>query len=102
MTSTTARSQPTASQVSQFVPGSRGRFSFPAPYNTEGYRITIPSDCGGTDCVQQEGYSAWRNINAHGGQPVLRMFVGLQDTTYVTLFTLDKATGTVTNTGPGA
>jgi putative lipoic acid-binding regulatory protein len=100
MTSTVARAQPTPTQIAQFVPASRGRFFFPAPYNTEAYRITLPSDCGGTDCIQQEGYSAWRNINAHAGQPVLRMFIGLQDTTYITLFTLDKATGTVTNNGP--
>ena len=99
MTSTIARSQPTPTQIAQFVPASRGRFVFPAPYNTEAYRITVPSDCGGADCIQQEGYSAWRNINHHAGQPVLRMFIGLQDTTYVTLFTLDKATGTVTNNG---
>jgi hypothetical protein len=99
MTSTVARPQPTASQVAGFVPSSRGRFFFPAPYNTEAYRITIPSDCAGTDCVQQEGYSAWRNINANAGQPVLRMFVGLQSNGYVTMFTLDKATGTVTNNG---
>jgi putative lipoic acid-binding regulatory protein len=100
MTSTVARAQPGPTQIAQFVPASRGRFFFPAPYNTEAYRITLPSDCGGTDCIQQEGYSAWRNINNHAGQPVLRMFIGLQDTTYITLFTLDKATGTVTNNGP--
>ncbi len=99
MTSAVARQQPSASQIAGFVPASRGRFSFPAPYSTEGYRITIPSDCAGVDCIQQEGYSFWRNINAHAGQPMLRLFVGLQDHGYVTMFTVDKATGTVTNNG---
>jgi hypothetical protein len=100
MTSTVARAQPTAAQIAQFVPTTRGRFFFPAPYNTEGFRITVPSDCNGTDCIQQEGYSFWRNINAHAGQPVVRMFLVLQDNGGPQLFTIDKATGAVTRVGP--
>ncbi len=99
MTSTIARLQPSASQISQFVPAGRGPFMFPAPYNTEGYRLTIPSDCGGGDCIQQEGYNFWRNINAHQGQPVVRVFVALQNNGGPTVFTIDKATGAVTRGG---
>ncbi len=100
MTSTIARAQPTATQIAQFIPAGRGPFTFPAPYNTQGYRLTIPSDCNGTDCIQQEGYSFWRNINAHAGQPIVRMFLVLQDNGGPQLFTIDKATGAVTRVGP--
>ncbi len=90
---------PRPSRIRAFVPTSRRRFRFPAPFNTEAYRLTIPDDCGGKDCLEQEGYSFWRNINAHAGQPVVRVFVALEDTTYVTLITVDKATGAVTKQG---
>ncbi len=100
MNSTAGRAQPTASQISGFVPASRGRFFFPAPYNTEAYRLTVPSDCGGGDCVGQDGYSFWRNINAHQGQPIVRFFVALNGSGGPTLITLDKSTGVVTRVGP--
>jgi hypothetical protein len=100
MSSSATRVPPNASQIDQFVPASRGRFFFPAPYNTEAYRLTVPSDCGGSDCIQQEGYSFWRNINAHQGQPIVRFFIVFQNSGGPTLMTLDKATGTVTRVGP--
>jgi hypothetical protein len=100
MSSTVGRLQPTAAQIAQFVPASRGRFFFPAPYNTEAYRLTVPSDCGGSDCVGQDGYSFWRNINAHQGRPVVRFFVALNGSGGPTLITIDKATGAVTRVGP--
>ncbi len=99
-TSAVARTPPTAEQIRAFVPASRRQFRFPAPFNTEAYRLTIPDDCGGKDCLEQEGYSFWRNINAHAGQPIVRVFVALEDTTYVTMITVDKTTGAVTKQGP--
>ena len=46
----------------------RGAFTFPAPYNTTGIRLTSAEDCGGRDCVKAVGYSYWSNINNHAGQ----------------------------------
>ena len=40
------RARYTASQIQSFVPPTRGAFTFPAPYNTRGIRITDASDCG--------------------------------------------------------
>jgi hypothetical protein len=83
---------------STYLPN-RGAFTFPAPYGTRGIRLTNPSDCGGGDCVSYAGYSYWRNINAHRGQPKLLAFVGLRGPG-PTLFEVDKETGAVTNLGP--
>src|SRR5262245_2520079 len=33
----------------------RGPFTFPAPYNTRGVRLTNADDCRGTDCVNYIG-----------------------------------------------
>ena len=57
----------TASQIRSFLPA-RGRFTFPAPYNTEGIRLTNATDCGGGDCVQSFGLRDGRNINNHRGR----------------------------------
>ncbi|MGH8274220.1 MAG: hypothetical protein ACRES9_08220, partial [Gammaproteobacteria bacterium] len=43
--SATALPALTASQIAQFLPDKRGPFQFPAPYNTTGIRVTLPSDC---------------------------------------------------------
>src|SRR5580765_3491044 len=59
---TTARPMLSSGQSGGFLPA-RGTFTFPAPYNTQGIRITNGSDCGGADCVRPAGYSYWRNIN---------------------------------------
>ena len=63
-TDTAVRPVWTAPQIEAFLP-QRGRFTFPAPYNTTGIRLTNSSDCGGTDCVNPVGYSYWRNMNNH-------------------------------------
>src|SRR5262245_38967709 len=56
----------------------RGKFTFPAPYNTTGVRVTTASDCGGSsDCVDYVGYSYWRNINNHVGSDTMYLFLGL-------------------------
>jgi hypothetical protein len=97
------RSRTTASQIRSFVPTTRGTFTFPAPYNTKGIRITDPSDCGGADCVNYIGYSYWRNTNAHEGRSDMWIFVGLSTArggSGPTLFKLNKATDAITKVGP--
>ena len=92
----------TATQISAFMP-SRGAFTFPAPYNTQGWRLTNASDCGGNDCVDYIGYSYWRNMSNSTGSNIMYIFVGL-DKRYggagPTLFELDKSTGVLTKVGP--
>src|SRR5579872_6896243 len=56
-----ARANLNASQISAFMP-SRGVFTFPAPYNTQGIRVTNANDCGGGDCVDLI-YSYWNNMS---------------------------------------
>jgi hypothetical protein len=80
------------------VPGSRGRFTFPAPYNTEGVRITTAADCGGGDCVNPVGYSYWSNINNHVGSDTMLIFLGLKGPG-PTLFSYNKNTGETRNLG---
>src|SRR4030095_9086363 len=62
----------------------RGKFTFPAPYKTTGARLTNASDCGttGKDCVNDIGYSYWRNSNNHVGSNTMLIVV-----------TLDRARG---------
>jgi len=99
--SSTVRPRLTAQQIQSFLP-SRGRFTFPAPYLTEGARLTNAVDCGGDDCVRSVGYSYWRNISAHAGSPYLYVFLGLRTSaggSGPTLFRYDKQTGEVTNLG---
>src|SRR5262245_37249390 len=81
----------------------RGTFTFPAPYLTQGSRLTNATDCGGQDCVLPVGYSYWRNTNNHVGSNTMLIFLGL--TTQrggpgPSLFAYDKTTGNVTNRGP--
>jgi hypothetical protein len=69
----------TPQQIAAFLPpgGARGVFTFPAPYNTTGIRLTSDDDCaGGQDCVWYAGYSYWRNINNHTGSADMYIFVG--------------------------
>ncbi|MEX0902946.1 MAG: LamG-like jellyroll fold domain-containing protein [Pseudohongiellaceae bacterium] len=82
---------------------SRGKFTFPSPYNTEGVRITNGSDCGGSDCVNYVGYSYWRNMNNHVGQDTMLIFLGLDRSrggSGPTLFEYNKVTDQVRNLGP--
>jgi hypothetical protein len=93
----------TASQVGSFMPA-RGRFLFPAPYGTEGIRLTNASDCGGSaDCVRPVGYSFWRNINNHAGSSTMLIFMGLdrqKGGAGPSLFSYNKQTGETRNLGP--
>ena len=100
-TTNEVRPRPTSAQVSALP--ARGTFTFPAPYLTQGSRLTNASDCGGTDCVLPVGYSYWRNTNNHVGRDTMLIFLGL--TTQrggpgPSLFEYDKTTGAVTPRGP--
>src|SRR5690606_36300254 len=59
--------------------------------------------CGGADCVNDVGYSYWRNINNHVGQDSMLIFVGLGRTkggTGPTLFEYNKTTDRLSKVGP--
>jgi hypothetical protein len=88
----------TNGQTEAFLP-QRGRFTFPAPYNTTGIRLTNASDCdGASDCVNYVGYSYWRNINNHVGSDTMLVVLGLRGRG-PTLFTYNKNTGETRNAG---
>jgi Concanavalin A-like lectin/glucanases superfamily/Bacterial Ig domain len=92
----------TQSQIQGFLPD-RGKFTFPAPYNTTAARITNASDCGGADCVWYVGYSYWRNINNHVGSDTMLIFLGLDSSRGgggPTLFQYNKMTDVLTKVGP--
>src|SRR5882724_11806918 len=87
--------------INSFVP-QRGLFTFPAPYNTQGIRITNSSDCGGQDCVDMI-YSYWRNMSNSTGSNTVYIFVGLDKNRGgqgPTLFSYDKTTDQLTEVGP--
>ncbi|HSA65569.1 MAG TPA: hypothetical protein VLE25_12850, partial [Nitrospira sp.] len=97
------RSRWTNSQVQSIIPAERTKFTYPAPYNTEAFRLTIPNDCGNRDCVQYVGYSYWRNINNHVNSHQMLIFVTLKNWLGgqgPTLFSFDKSTEQITKVGP--
>lgn len=102
--SSATRPRLTTTQIAGFLPTSRGVFTFPAPYNTAGIRITDPSDCSvGADCVTDVGYSYWRNINNHVASSTLYIFLGLNKTKGgggPTLFSYNKVTDQISKVGP--
>jgi hypothetical protein len=96
----------TTTQIQAFLPanGARGKFTFPAPYNTEAVRLTNAGDCaGGSDCLWYVGYSYWSNINNHVGSSDMYIFLGT-DTNRggagPTLLRYNKSTDNVQNLGP--
>jgi hypothetical protein len=96
----------TPQQIQAFLPanGAKGKFTFPAPYNTNAIRLTNSSDCaGGADCLWYVGYSYWRNINNHVGSADMYIFLGT-DTNRggdgPTLIRYNKNTDAVQNLGP--
>lgn len=101
-TSTSSRPLISASAARAFLPA-RGPFTFPAPYNTTGVRLTTGADCGGGDCVNSVGYSYWNNINNHAGSDTLLVFLGLERSSGgagPSLFSVNKRTGQTRNLGP--
>src|SRR5262245_6508187 len=101
-TSSGTRPRLSSATIQSFIP-SRGRFTFPAPYGTQGIRLTNANDCGGGDCVLSVGYSYWRNINNHVGSDTMLIFLGLDPRKGgggPTLFSYNKNTGDTQNRGP--
>ena len=92
-----------SAQIHAWLP-SRGTFTFPAPYSTQGVRLTNASDCGGAaDCVAPVGYSYWSNINNHANSDTMLIVLGLDRRRGgggPTLFTYNKRTGETRNAGP--
>lgn len=96
-----ARPMLSSTQISDFLP-QRGLFTFPAPYNTQGLRITNSSDCGGQDCVDMI-YNYWRNMSNSAGSNTLYIFIGLDRSRGgqgPTLFSYDKTTDALSEVGP--
>lgn len=102
-TSTAVRSPLTRGEIDALVPTSRAQFHFPAPYGTEAFRITLPGDCGGQDCVNSVGYAYWRNLNNHTSSDTIYLFLGLDRNkggAGPTLFSVNKTTKQVARVGP--
>ncbi len=100
--SATARPLMTGSQIQSLLP-TRGKFNFPAPYHTQGVRLTNASDCGSKDCVNDLGYSYWRNINNHVGEESMLILVGMDRSrggAGPSLIAYNKITDEVINLGP--
>ncbi len=102
--STTALPPLTASQIAQFLPLTRSKFTFPAPYNTTGIRVTLPSDCpNSSNCIMYVGYSYWAAMSNSAGLPsmwILATPLKSKGGAGPTLYKLDKNTDTVTKVGP--
>ena len=87
---------------SQAILPTRGRFTFPSPYDTTAFRLTTGSDCQGADCVYPVGYSYWNNINNHAGSDTMLVFLGLdrrKGGSGPTLFSVNKRSGETRNLG---
>jgi hypothetical protein len=104
--SSALRSRFTRAQIEAFLPanGAKGRFAFPAPYNTEGIRLTNASDCAlAQDCLWYVGYSYWRNTNNHVGSSIMFIFLGTDGNRGgqgPMLIAYNKLTDEVQNLGP--
>ena len=99
------RARLTRAQIEAFLPanGARGAFTFPAPYNTTGVRLTNASDCSGQDCLWYVGYSYWRNINNHAGSNEMLILLAMDRNAGgagPSLIAYDKTTDQVVNRGP--
>ncbi len=96
----------TRAQIEAFLPanGARGAFTFPAPYNTKGIRLTNASDCASAqDCIWYVGYSYWRNINNHAGSNEMLILVGTDRNrggVGPSVIAYNKITDQVENRGP--
>src|SRR5690606_27301492 len=87
-----------AGDVSSFLPA-KGAFTFPAPWNSKGVRLTNQEDCAGSDCVNAVGYSYWNNSNYHVGSDTMLIMVGMKNGG-PTLIEYNKNTDAVSNLGP--
>ncbi len=104
--SQTFRARFTPAQIASFLPagGATGRFTFPAPYNTAGVRLTSGADCAaGQDCLWPVGYSYWRNINNHVAGDTMYIVLGFDRNrggAGPSLIAYDKVADHVQNLGP--
>ena len=100
------RARFTAAQIESFLPpaGATGAFTFPAPYNTTGVRLTNASVCAeGSDCLWYSGYSYWRNTNNHVASADMYIFLGTDPNrggSGPILLRYNKVTDAVQNLGP--
>jgi hypothetical protein len=95
-----SRAALSASKIASFLP-TRGSFTFPAPYNTQGVRITNSSDCGGQDCLDMT-YNYWKNISNSANSDTMYILVGLDKQRGgegPTLFKYAKSSATLTKVG---
>jgi hypothetical protein len=100
-TAPTARAALTATKIASFLP-SRGSFTFPAPYGTQGVRVTNSNDCGGQDCLDMT-YNYWKNMSNSAGSDTMYVFIGLNKARGgqgPTLFKYTKSTGKLVEVGP--
>lgn len=102
----TFRPRFTQARIASFMPrkGRTGRFTFPAPYNTQGVRLTGAADCAaGQDCLWPVGYSYWRNINNHEAGDTMLIVLGFDRNrggAGPSLISYDKISERVLNLGP--
>lgn len=90
---TTVRPRFTRAEIAAFLPA-RGRFTFPPPYGTIGYRLTNADD----GIIRPVGYAYWRNMNAHASEDRILIFLGTS--AGPSLWALGKTTGVVERLGP--
>lgn len=93
--STSVRGRFSTAALHAFLPSGRGPFTFPAPYGTQGIRITIPEDGG----ILPVGYSYWPNCNMHARNNYIVLFLGHQDG-HPRFFWINKSTYDVSELGP--
>jgi hypothetical protein len=102
----TFRARLAPSEIASFLPaaGATGRFTFPAPYHTEGVRLTSAADCAaGQDCLWPVGYSYWRNLNHHLAGDTMYIVLGFDRNrggAGPSLIAYDKIADQVQNLGP--
>ena len=100
------RARFTSPQIQSFLPanGATGKFTFPAPYNTEAARLTNATACAnGADCLWYLGYSYWHNINFHVSSSDMYVFLGTDPNrggVGPILLRYDKNADTVQSLGP--
>jgi hypothetical protein len=88
----TARAALTEAECNAFLPasGAVGEFTFPAPWNTTGVRLTNSGD------VQPHAYSYWSQINNHVGSNEMKILVVFPDADGgPSIVTYNKVTGAV-------
>jgi hypothetical protein len=76
----TARGALDTATIDSFMPVTDvGTFTFPAPWNTEGIRLTNSASNYATDSVFPVDYSYWRVSNNHVGSDVMKIMVRLAE-----------------------